>query len=125
MRILLSASVILLASALSLPSAACDRHGGGMFGQLNGASWTEYNPAAAESDALFLEKQLSEWHKQNAVPSAKPKKPTFSKVSNRASTAAKARLAAQAKIAKKENKQTSASENFESSSAAAILNVGR
>jgi len=69
MRILLSASVILLASALSLPSAACDRHGGGMFGQLDGASWTEYNPAAAESDALFLEKQLSE---TNLLESFKP-----------------------------------------------------
>ena len=127
MKILVSTSVILIASALSMPSVACDRHGGGMFGQLDGASWTEYNPAASESDALLMEQQLSEWHKQNAVQPAKaqPKKPSFSKVSLRASTAAKARLAAQAKLTERDSKSVTTSVNSESSSAAAILNVGR
>ena len=99
MRILVSASVVLLATALSLPSAACDRHGGGMYGQFGGASWADYNPTTADSDAL-LEEKLSEWHKKTLVPEAKPKaaKPTFSKVSSRASIAAKARLAKQAKL---------------------------
>jgi len=94
MRIVTSASVLIIASAMALPSAACDRHGG-MFGQLGGASWTDYNPVTAESDALFLDEKLSEWHKLNAVPPAevKPVKPTFSKASSRASIAAKTRLA--------------------------------
>lgn len=129
MRILVLASVILFATALSLPSAACDRHGaGGFYGQFNGATWSDYSPPLSESEALFSEDELSTWEKENTVPSAatKPKKPTFSKVSSRASTAAKARLAAKAKLAKLDNEAAaSASENTESSSAAAILNVGR
>ena len=101
MRILVSASVLIIASAMALPSAACDRHGG-MFGQLGGASWTDYNPVAAESDALFLDEKLSEWHKLNAVPPAevKPAKPTFSKASSRASDAAKKRLTKRAQFMK-------------------------
>ncbi len=127
MRILLSASVLLLASALSLPSAACDRHGAsGFYGQFNGASWSDYNPPLSESDVLIPEAELSEWDKQNVVPAAKPKKPTFSKVSSRASVAAKARLAANAKRADQNQKTVvSTQENSESSAAAAILNVGR
>jgi len=101
MRIVTSASVLIIASAMALPSAACDRHGG-MFGQLGGASWTDYNPVTAESDALFLDEKLSEWHKLNAVPPAevKPAKPTFSKASSRASVAAKTRLAKRALLTK-------------------------
>lgn len=104
MRIIASATIILFASALSLPSAACDRHGGGMFGQFGGSSWTEYNPAGAEADSLTLEEQLSQWHKQNAATTAKvpSAKPSFSKVSSRASTSAKARLAIKAKLRAKE-----------------------
>ncbi len=98
MRILAATSIVLLTSALALPSVACDRHGG-MFGQLSGASWTDYNPATAESDALFLEEQLSKWHARNSEPSveAKPAKPSFSKVTSRASLAAQARLAKKSK----------------------------
>jgi len=94
MRIFASVSVVILASALALPAAACDRHGG-MYGQLSGASWTDYNPATAESDSLFLQKQLAKWHAKNAAKAAevKPVKPSFSKASDRASLAAKARLA--------------------------------
>jgi len=101
MRIVTSASVLIIASAMALPSAACDRHGG-MFGQLGGASWTDYNPVTAESDALFLDEKLSEWHKLNAVPPAevKPAKPTFSKASSRASVAAKTRLAKRGMLTK-------------------------
>jgi len=75
----------------------------------------------------LMEQQLSEWHKQNAVPPAKAqaKKPSFSKVSLRASTAAKARIAAKAKLAEKASEPVTTSENSESSSAASILNVGR
>lgn len=94
MRILFSTSVIVLFAGLALTTEACDRHGG-VFGQLTGASWSEYNPAAAESDTLFLEQQLSKWHKQNAEQPAvvKPSKPSFSNASNRASIAAQARIA--------------------------------
>ena len=100
MRILLTASILVFASAAALPSSACDRHGGGMFGQFGGASWTDYNPATAESDAAFLDEQLNEWHKKNAVPqeAIKPAKPTFSSASNRASIAAQARIARKAKL---------------------------
>jgi len=129
MRILASASIILLASALSLPSAACDRHGaGGFYGQFNGATWSDYNPPLSESDILLEEEDsLSAWEKLKAVrPAAAPsKKPTFSKVSSRASDAAKARLAARAKLARLENDAAETSENSESASASAILNVGR
>ncbi len=107
MRILVSASVILIASALALPSAACDRHGG-IFGQLSGATWTDFNPVTAEADALFLEKQLSEWHKQNGLPPAaevKPAKPSFSKVATRASAAAQARVAKKVKLSKQDKAQ--------------------
>lgn len=110
MRILISASVILVTSALALPSAACDRHGGGgLYGQLGGASWTDYNPTVAESDALFLDEKLSEWHKLNAVPPAevKPAKPTFSKASSRAAVAAKSRLAKRADFTKRVKAQSS------------------
>lgn len=98
MRIFISTSALLIVSAFALPSFACDRHGG-TFGQLSGATWTDYNPASAESDALFLEKQLSKWHEQNSTSPAevKPAKPSFSKVSSRASLAAQARLAKKAK----------------------------
>jgi len=125
MRILLPASVILLALALSLPSAACDRHGaGGFYGQFNGASWSDYSPPLSETDILIPnEDELSAWEKQNVVPAAAPKKPTFSKVSSRASFAAKARLAAKAKLAKKET--VSAEEKAESASGAAVSNAGR
>lgn len=94
MRTVLSTSVFALLAAVALPSEACDRHGG-MFGQLSGASWTDYNPATAESDALFLEQQLSKWHERNAQKreAVKPAKPSFSNASNRASIAAQARLA--------------------------------
>ena len=100
MRILVTASILVFASAAALPSSACDRHGGGMFGQFGGASWTDYDPATAESDAMFLDQQLNEWHKKNAVPQepVKPAKPTFSSASNRASIAAQARLAKKAKL---------------------------
>jgi len=90
MRILVLASVVLLASALSLPSAACDRHGaGGFYGQFNGATWSDYSPPLSESETLFSEDELTAWEKKNDVPpaAAQPKKPTFSKVSSRASTA--------------------------------------
>lgn len=106
MKILLSTSVFALFAAVALPSQACDRHGG-MFGQLSGASWTDYNPATAESDALFLEQQLSKWHEQNAEKPAivKPTKPSFSNASNRASIAAQARIAKRAQeIAKTSEK---------------------
>ena len=127
MRILLSASVVLLASALgALPSAACDRHGaGGFYGQFNGATWSDYSPPLSESDVLIPEDGLTSWDKDNAVPAAKPKKPTFSKVSSRASVAAKARLAAKAKLALRDKDATLSEVSTESSSASAILNVGR
>jgi len=110
MRILISTSVLLISLALALPSAACDRHGG-MFGQLGGATWTDYNPAAAESDALFLEEQLTKWHEQNSEPAAKvkPAKPSFSKVTSRASLAAQARLAKRSKPSKETDAQAKVS----------------
>ncbi|MEP4051558.1 MAG: hypothetical protein ABJN22_04870 [Litorimonas sp.] len=106
MRILATTSIVIIASALSLPSVACDRHGG-MFGQLSGASWTDYNPATAESDALFFEEQLSKWHERNAknAADAKAAKPSFSKVTSRASLGAQARLAKRSKPAKDANVQ--------------------
>jgi len=118
MRIIFSASVILLASALSLPSAACDRHGGGMYGQFGGASWTDYNPTTAESDAL-LEEKLSAWNKKIADREAKQAaKPTFSKVSSRASIAAKALLAKQAKFTAQDPQPTSTAKSDGASGAA-------
>ena len=104
MKIFVSTSVFLIASSMALPSFACDRHGG-MFGQLSGARWTDYNPATAESDALYLEEQLSKWHEQNAAKPAvvKPAKPSFSKVSTRASVAAQARLAKKDKLAQQDD----------------------
>jgi len=94
MRILFTASILTLAAATALPAQACDRHGGFFFGQMNGASWTEYDPETADADELFLQEQLSEWNKQNGVPSVetKPKKPSFSSASNRAAKAAQARM---------------------------------
>ncbi len=99
MRIFATATLITLATAAALPAQACDRHGG-FFGQLDGANWMDYNPATAEADALFLEQQLSEWHKQNGVPAikTKPKKPSFSSASNRAAKAAQARVAKKVKL---------------------------
>lgn len=103
MRILFSASILTLACAIALPSTACDRHGG-MFGQLSGAGWTDFNPSTATSDALFLEEQLSEWHKQNPAPAdaVKPAKPTFSKASSRAAFAAQARMAKRVTLSKQD-----------------------
>lgn len=110
MRILVTASILVLATAAALPSSACDRHGG-MFGQLGGASWTDYNPETAESDALFLEKQLNEWHKKVSAPPAevKPAKPSFSNASNRASMAAQARMAKKAKLTQTAKAETPSS----------------
>ena len=126
MRILTTASAILLASALAMPAAACDMHGGGgFFGQFNGASWSDYTPPASESD---LEDSASEWEKRNAsfTPLPKPKKPTFSKFSSRASAAAKARLAAKAKLAALEVAESAAEEKGASElSDTAPLNAGR
>lgn len=107
MRILISSSIVLLSAAFATQTLACDRHGG-MFGQLNGASWTDYNPATAESDALFLEERLSEWHKQNTVQpaEAKPTKPSFSKASTRAAMAAQARLAKRVNLEEQDKAKT-------------------
>lgn len=102
MRILVSSSIVLLSVAFAAQSSACDRHGG-MFGQLGGASWTDYNPRQYEADALFLEEKINEWHEKNAVSPAevKPAKPSFSKASSRASSAAQAKLAKRAILKKK------------------------
>lgn len=98
MRLLLSTSVFALFAAVASPSEACDRHGG-MFGQLSGSSWSDYDPTATESEALLLEQQLSKWHEQNAEQTAvvKPAKPSFSNASNRAAMAAQARMAKRTK----------------------------
>ena len=115
MRIFATATILTLAATTALPASACDRHGS-FFGQLGGASWTDYDPATADADALFLEQQLSEWHKQNAVPSAevKPKKPTFSSASNRAAKAAQARMARKAKLTQAAKTDGASSAKFES-----------
>jgi len=130
MRIFVSASVILLASALALPSVACDRHGGGGFyGQFHGAGWSDYTPPLSESDISLPEDEFSEWEKRNVVPPAAPKpkskKPTFSKASSRASIAAKSRLAALAKSAKSDKKVKTTEVSTESPFASRILNTGR
>ena len=110
MRVLMSASLLILGLALAPQSLACDRHGGA-FGQLSGASWADYDPALAEADSLFLEESLSKWHKENDVPRAvvKPAKPSFSKASTRASLAAQQRLAKKAQPKKQEIKAAASS----------------
>lgn len=115
MRILATAAILTLAAATALPASACDRHGS-FFGQMSGASWTDYDPATADADALFLEQQLSEWHKQNAAPPAevKPAKPTFSSASNRAAKAAQARMARKAKLTQAAKPDGSSAAKFES-----------
>ena len=115
MRIIVTAAILTLAAATALPASACDRHGS-FFGQLGGASWTDYDPATADADALFLEQQLSEWHRQNAVPPAevKPKKPTFSSASNRAAKAAQARMARKAKLTQAAKPEGASNAKFES-----------
>ena len=115
MRILATVSILTIAAATALPAQACDRHGG-FFGQLGGASWTDYDPATADADALFLAQQLSEWHKQNEVPPAevKPIKPTFSSASNRAAKAAQARMARKAKLTQAAKTEGASSAKFES-----------
>ena len=128
MRILVSASVILLASAIALPSAACDRHGaGGFYGQFNGASWSDYSPPLSETLSFGSDnEELSEWEKFNVVPpAAKSKKPSFSKASTRASDAAKSRIAALAQLKAIEKKSKEAAADSESASASALLNAGR
>ena len=117
MRILATVSILTIAAAAALPAQACDRHGG-FFGQLGGASWTDYDPATAEADALFIEQQLSEWHKQNELPPAevKPAKPTFSSASNRAAKAAQARMARKAKLTQAAKTEGASSAKFGSTS---------
>ena len=109
MRLVTTVSIIFLASALASQSSACDRHGG-MFGQMDGAGWTDYNFGEDEFDSLFIEQQITEWHKQNPVAPAevKPEKPSFSKASTRASMAAQARLAKRAKAEPQDKAQPSA-----------------
>jgi len=106
MRILASTAIILLTMAVALPAASCDRHGG-MFGQMNGSSWADYNPLQSEAEALLLEEQLSAWHEKNPAPVAKvkPAKPSFSNASSRASQAAQARLAKKVKLSQPETAQ--------------------
>jgi hypothetical protein len=108
MRILISASIITLASGLAAQAFACDRHGGA-FGQLTGASWAEYDPTLAEADTLFLEESLTKWHKENSVPPVdiKPTKPSFSKASSQAAMAAQERMAKKETQIKKQESEAS------------------
>jgi len=119
MRILASVSILFAATALTVPATACDLHGaGGMFGQLGGATWTDYNPAKAETDSFLLDEKLTDWNKRNAIPSAKAKssKPSFSKVSTRASMAAQARLAKRTKLTKQDELQAASMAKSKTSS---------
>lgn len=109
MRILTTASILLFATALASQASACDRHGG-MFGQLGGAAWTTYNSSQSSDHDFLMQDSLSQWiEKNNAQPAeVQPKKPSFSKVSTRASMAAQTRLALKAKRKKQEDEKAKA-----------------
>lgn len=91
MRITTTALTSLALSLLAVPAMACEFHGGTGWFQAPASQWQNFNPRASFEDPAFADDNAEE---DDFTPfPARAKKPSFSNAADRASKAAKARLA--------------------------------